>query len=712
MPFRFNPFTGNLDEVDTTAAAGSDTQVQVNDGGKLAGFIELLWNKVTKVFTVKGDINLDDGGTYATTVQMVTPTANRTISFPDATGTVGLVAGSSGQLIWNSSGAQAGLTGSTVDGSGNVTLTSVSTGLGTAGAPTHSFTGDPNTGIYSPGADQVAISTNGQGRLFVDASGNVGVGSTAPLTTLECRGQFSISNVATSFWVLDRDDSDGRLKLLDSSTSTNERLAVDTSGRLLIGTSTSNTGALSQYSFLQVKGTSQGAGSAGQMSLFRDENSSAITADEVLGRIMFGDRQAGEYGQIHVAADGTAGSGDYPGRLVFSTTADAASSPTERMRIDSSGRVGIGTTSPAGPLEIKFAGNDNGLFITAEDGTSWGYSPNIYFRSELTIGAGPGISGRISSIYESSNNFGMSFYTTTAGSNSEKARIDSSGKLLVGTSSARANFYNSTATTYLQVEGTNYEEAGLAIICNNASAGEVSTLNFAKSNGSSVGSNTLVASGDNLGYMSFQGNDGSEFVEAANIKAQVDGTPGASDMPGRLVFSTTADGASSPTERMRITSDGYVRLASGTGGIQFNGDTAAANALDDYEEGTWTPIISDGTNDATAGATNQGRYTKIGNRVYIDAFVETSSLGSVTGDIRITGFPFTSVNSEAPGGGASCFADRLNIAAGQILTCTVARNTAYAVPALWDAATGTTLMQASEWSSDGYALFAFTYQSA
>lgn len=108
MPFRFNPFTGNLDEVDTTAAAGSNSQVQVNDGGKLAGFIELLWNKVTKVFTVKGDINLDDGGAFTTTLQTITPTANRTISFPDATGTLALVAGSNGQLLYNLGGAVAG----------------------------------------------------------------------------------------------------------------------------------------------------------------------------------------------------------------------------------------------------------------------------------------------------------------------------------------------------------------------------------------------------------------------------------------------------------------------------------------------------------------------------------------------------------------------------------------------------------------------------
>jgi len=70
--------------------------------------------------TVGGDINLDDGGTYSTTLQMVTPTANRTISFPDATGTVALVAGSTGQVTYNNAGALAGFNGLTIDGSGNL----------------------------------------------------------------------------------------------------------------------------------------------------------------------------------------------------------------------------------------------------------------------------------------------------------------------------------------------------------------------------------------------------------------------------------------------------------------------------------------------------------------------------------------------------------------------------------------------------------------
>ena len=87
---------------------GSDTQVQFNDGGAFAGDADLTWNKTTNVLGITGDVNLSDGGTYTTTLQTITPTAARTISFPDATGTVALVGGSSGQVLYNNAGAVAG----------------------------------------------------------------------------------------------------------------------------------------------------------------------------------------------------------------------------------------------------------------------------------------------------------------------------------------------------------------------------------------------------------------------------------------------------------------------------------------------------------------------------------------------------------------------------------------------------------------------------
>jgi len=73
-------------------------------------------------------------------------------------------------------------------------------------------------------------------------------------------------------------------------------------------------------------------------------------------------------------------------------------------------------------------------------------------------------------------------------------------------------------------------------------------------------SGAIVQSGDFIGTLAFQAYDGSTYLNAAYISAQVDGTPGTNDMPGRLVFSTTADGASSPTERMRIDSAGRVGI--------------------------------------------------------------------------------------------------------------------------------------------------------
>ena len=60
---------------------------------------------------------------------------------------------------------------------GTLLATDISLGLGSASAPSLFFTGDPNTGIYSPGVDQVAITTGGTGRVFVDTNGNIGVGT-------------------------------------------------------------------------------------------------------------------------------------------------------------------------------------------------------------------------------------------------------------------------------------------------------------------------------------------------------------------------------------------------------------------------------------------------------------------------------------------------------------------------------------------------------
>jgi hypothetical protein len=112
MAYKFNPFTGTLDEVGAGGGGGTpggvDTQVQFNDGGAFGGDAGLTYNKTTDELTLAGDLSLDSGGALTTTIQSVTPTANRTISFPDQTGTVGLVSGATGNIQYNNAGQLAG----------------------------------------------------------------------------------------------------------------------------------------------------------------------------------------------------------------------------------------------------------------------------------------------------------------------------------------------------------------------------------------------------------------------------------------------------------------------------------------------------------------------------------------------------------------------------------------------------------------------------
>jgi hypothetical protein len=138
--------------------------------------------------------------------------------------------------------------------------------------------------------------------------------------------------------------------------------------------------------------------------------------------------------------------------------------------------------------------------------------------------------------YDISSN-AMMFFTN--GATNERARIDSSGRLLIGTSTARANFNNSTESAALQLEGT---AANRRLSITGADNAAVAIL--ARQRSGAVGGNTILQNGDLIGVVRFEGSDGTEFVQAASIACEVDGTPGANDMPGRLVFSTTADGAS------------------------------------------------------------------------------------------------------------------------------------------------------------------------
>jgi len=127
--------------------------------------------------------------------------------------------------------------------------------------------------------------------------------------------------------------------------------------------------------------------------------------------------------------------------------------------------------------------------------------------------------------------------------------VDASGRVVIGNTSV--------------ITGSSLENHGLTDNFKFSVNAVGQSVRFFKSRGTpSAPWTTPVVSGDNLGVLDFYGADGTTVILGARITATVDGTPGANDMPGRLVFSTTADGASSPTERMRIDSGGFTKVQS------------------------------------------------------------------------------------------------------------------------------------------------------
>ena len=322
--------------------------------------------------------------------------------------------------------------------------------LASAATPSLTFTGDLNTGVFSPGADQLAVATNGVGRLFVDASGNVGVGTASP----------------------------------------NAKLAFGESGAIAFNTSLGSTGTYAEIKAFNVLAPST---PATNIRFLRD-----------------------------------AASAGNDGAICFDTTG------AERLRVTSAGLVGIGSSAPDALLTVNGIGAFGAGAVTTPSIAQTGdLNTGFWFPAADTIAASTG--------------------------GSERARLDSSGRLLIGNPTARSNFFNSasSAPQQLQVEGTTGNTCGLSSICSVADTSGGRLL-LAHQRSGAVGGNTILNSGDEIGAITFQGNDGGEFVESASISAQVDGTPGSDDMPGRLVFSTTADGASSPTERMRITNNGSI----------------------------------------------------------------------------------------------------------------------------------------------------------
>ena len=148
-------------------------------------------------------------------------------------------------------------------------------------------------------------------------------------------------------------------------------------------------------------------------------------------------------------------------------------------------------------------------------------------------------------------------------------------------------------------------------------------------------------------------------------------------------------------------------------GIDFSATpgTGTSELLADYEEGTWTPTLTDLTNNATTASATCS-YTKVGRMVTVMGYFETGGLGSVSGNIYISGLPFAQVNNAGGlGAGSIGYAANMNLVLGQSVTLASESNQTYMSLRLWDALTGTTAMQASEWANNGAVVFTCTYRA-
>jgi hypothetical protein len=296
------------------------------------------------------------------------------------------------------------------------------------------------------------------------------------------------------------------------------------------------------------------------------------------------------------------------------------------MRIDSSGNVGIGI-SPAEKLHVATTGASGtqiaARFSSSTDaagakiersGSYWRFASqsNLYLGADYDNNSG----GTDSNI----------IFETDA---SERMRIDSSGNLLVGTTDT-APATNNVAGIVLRSEGhINVSRDNGVVGYFNRKTSDGAVLDIRK-DGTGVGSIGVVG--------------GSVYIDGGSSNYSV---MLASDFRPR-----TSNGAANNDAAVDL-GDSSARWKDLylSGGVYLGG-TGAANLLDDYEEGTWTPTAADATSGGNTGTTGVGSYTKIGNTIRVTAaLTNVVTTGMTAGNsFYVQGFPFAS--GDIPGASA------------------------------------------------------------
>lgn len=167
---------------------------------------------------------------------------------------------------------------------------------------------------------------------------------------------------------------------------------------------------------------------------------------------------------------------------------------------------------------------------------------------------------------------------------------------------------------------------------------------FLKSRSAALGTNTIVQANDQIGQVVFSGADGTTFIPAASIVAEVDGTPGTSDMPGRLVFKTTADNAATPTTAVTI--DNAQRVGIGAAPVASKG-TFQVGTTSYTDTGVVAGFASSvvGYNQVILQNTNAGATSSVNFNISNDSGTATTNYGEF--GMNSSGFTGTGSFSQA-----------------------------------------------------------------
>ena len=283
-----------------------------------------------------------------------------------------------------------------------------------------------------------------------------------------------------------------------------------------------------------------------------------------------------------------------------SSTADSPISWSSKLKITEGGSVGIGTTSPESKLHIASSatGSDVTLYVDNAAASTLNNSARLKFSVDAgaTVSAG---GAELNCLNVNATNGAVDLFikSWTGGAYTEKVRITAAGNVGIGTTSPEAKFHLNDISTGGPV-GMYIRNSAASTLNNSAD------IYFGTWGGSEVSGITNAR------------------ISAVNVSA--------GNAESNIDFYTYNGSASG--KRVSITSNG----------LTFNGDTAAANALDDYEEGTFNFDITFGGSDTGVTYLNRlGAYTKIGRQVTCQGWIRLANKGTATGNAAIKGLPFT-----------------------------------------------------------------------